>query len=328
MKISSQKTISTILLATLGLSLAACSDESFSVSAPSDIDTLASLERYAIQISPATIEQCASGGQVFTVYFDDNNSASLDTEETVLSATPLCNGTNGTNGTNGANGVDGYSTLFSLDRVETDICEVNTGVQINSGLDLNRNTSLENSEIAQSQVLCDGRQGTTGDTGADGKRLVFQVTAASSDMCPTGGKIILMGSDENDSGTLDVGDTNQQSLTLCNGANGQNGEDGEDGVDGEDGADAVLPAYTPVAPIFPCGNTAAFKEVLLRLQSGQVLASFSDTAQGSMTRLTLIPDGRYMTTDNTSCIFNLSTAGSTRSISWSGQVQQSWPISY
>lgn len=285
---------------------------------------------FAIEITDAATTQCAAGGKIYRVFVDLNNSLTIDGSETALSEQVVCNGVNGTNGSdgadgsdgaNGTNGSDGYSTVFSLTRVDTNLeaCEAGSGLQINSGLDTSRNTTLEPSEIQQSQILCDGRDGAVGaagPAGSNGHGLVFQTTAAPGSTCPAGGKIIMMATDTNDNGQFEVADSDHQSITLCNGENGTNGADG---------AAAPVPAYSPVEPIMPCGNTVAYKEVLLRLSNGQVLASFSENVQGLMTRLTLIPDGSYMDTDNSQCTFTLSTSGSTRSISWFGSVQKSWP---
>ena len=121
----------------------------------------------------------------------------------------------------------------------------------------------------------------------------------------------MMATDINNTGVYNSQFPNQQSMTICNGQNG------------------VTPAFTTVETITACGNNVAYKEVLLRLQNGQVLASFSNDTGGTMTRLSFLPDGTFMNTDNSGCVFSLSTSsdGKTRSISWSGQIQQSWPMS-
>jgi hypothetical protein len=124
------------------------------------------------------------------------------------------------------------------------------------------------------------------------------------------GSILLLATDLYDTGIYDLTLPNQRSVTMCN------------------GQDAVTPAYATVEPILPCGNTVAFKEVLLRLRNGQVLRSFSNDASGAMTRLAFLPDGSFIDTDNSSCTFSLSTSddGKLRSVSWLGQVQLSWAM--
>jgi hypothetical protein len=92
-------------------------------------------------------------------------------------------------------------------------------------------------------------------------------------------------------------DTGQQSATVCN------------GEDGENGLDAPPTPFTPVAAIDPCGNGPGFDEVLLRLNDGSILASFSDNANGKNTRFSLLVPGNYVSTDGTLCYFSVTSAG-------------------
>lgn len=157
----------------------------------------------------------------------------------------------------------------------------------------------------------EGRDGANGTNGQDGASMVFETLSASTEQCVSGGSLIVMAIDSDRSGSLTLADSNHAAIVVCN---------------GRDGQDAHLPLFTPVEAIQACGNSVAYKEVLLRLANGQVLGSFSDDKNGKMTRLAFLPDGTYMNTDNTGCVFSLSTAGSTRSISWFGQVQKSWQV--
>ena len=43
------------------------------------------------------------------------------------------------------------------------------------------------------------------------------------------------------------------------------------------------------------------------------------------TELVALPDGDYQTTDGRKCNFNLSIANGTRTVSWDGEAQASWP---
>ncbi len=267
-----------------------------------------------ISTSPANSEQCPAGGIVYRIFSDANRNGLLEVGETIMNEQLVCHGTNGSTGENG------LTTLFSMDRVTTDslACESGSGVQLNSGLDLDRNSSLEHSEISQSQILCDGVRGAdgaaglSGPAGSNGHSMVFHIASPSVEQCPTGGSLIMMALDTLDTGVYDVNLPAQQSIALCNGNHGQNG------------SDAVTPSYSPVAAIQPCGPGGGFKEVLLRLANGQVLASLSNNTAGDMTRLAFLPDGTYTTTDSASCQFSISTAGAQRSISWWNLVQQTW----
>ena len=85
------------------------------------------------------------------------------------------------------------------------------------------------------------------------------------------------------------------------GAAGADGKDGVDGKDGADGKDADASEFDIVEVIDPCGDEAAFDEVILRLANGELLAYFA----GSDGFLTLIDPGNYVTTDGTGCQFTV-----------------------
>lgn len=84
---------------------------------------------------------------------------------------------------------------------------------------------------------------------------------------------------------------------LCNGANGLQGEQGEQGIPGLDAVAEILD---------PCGDAPGiYDEVILRLSTGQLLASFSDNASGLNTRFSLLTPGTYVTTDGSACNFKV-----------------------
>jgi len=74
---------------------------------------------------------------------------------------------------------------------------------------------------------------------------------------------------------------------------------------------AQLAGYTHVVEIVnPCGDMPGkIDEVLLRLSTGELLASFSDTVGGLNTRFALIGPGTYSTTDGTGCTFTVLPGG-------------------
>ncbi len=311
------KALVLISLATLG----ACSERSSSVEFVGN-DESKSLTQplWPLMTShPASLEQCAEGGVVYRIIVDLDRNGRQDDGEVVASEQVVCHGRNGHNGANGADGTNGFDTFFSMQRVATapEACEARAGVQINAGLDTNRNRILEASEIEQTQILCDGVRGQNGEVGpsgpagSNGHSMVFQTLAASSEQCGSqGGTVILMALDVDGLGTYQPHLPQATSATLCNGST------------------PAVASYTPVEAIQPCGSGPGFREVLLRLSNGQVLASLSNNAQGDMTRLAFLPDGNYMTTDSMSCRFSLSSSGHVRSVSWASQVQMQWPIGY
>lgn len=145
-----------------------------------------------------------------------------------------------------------------------------------------------------------GLQGSTGFAGTNGLSIVVATVTATALQCPTGGQVILLAQDAKRTGIYDVNDPDQSSATICNGA-----------------AAAVTP-FLPISPIEPCGaSSSPWKEVLLCLNNGSVLATFSANESGKDTRLAFIPAGAYLDTDDSNCLFNVSTStdGST-TVSW------------
>jgi hypothetical protein len=258
----------------------------------------------AIDVSNAQPADCASGGKVYTVYLDGNGNGVFDpSSDQVLSRQAVCNGS------------DGYNSLVAASRVTvpTSTCVAGSGIQINTGVDSDRSGVLDPSEYLSSEILCDGATGSSGPigpAGQDGSSFALTIVTAPLSVCPAGGSTLLMALDVDHLGSYSADEPEQQALTLCNGAS------------------APATAYSPVEAIQPCGATVAYKEVLLRLANGQVLGSFSDDTSGTMTRLAFLSDGTYMDTDGSSCVFSLSTdsTSSTRSVSWSGSVQESWSL--
>ena len=149
-----------------------------------------------------------------------------------------------------------------------------------------------------------GKQGVSGPTGADGHSIVSGIVSANTEQCSNGGSVLLFATDVNDNGVIDNEDTGIQSSIICNGVNGQDG---------------VTPKFTPVAPIAACGNLVPFKEQLLCLSGGQVLASFSDNISGLNTRFAFLSDGNYMNSDGSGCQFSVQIqSDSSTLVSWSG----------
>lgn len=72
-----------------------------------------------------------------------------------------------------------------------------------------------------------------------------------------------------------------------------------------------LQGYANITEIVdPCGDSAGkVDEVLLRLANGQLLASYSDAANGLNTRFAMLQSGTYSTTDGTSCVFTVQANG-------------------
>lgn len=74
---------------------------------------------------------------------------------------------------------------------------------------------------------------------------------------------------------------------------------------------ATLQGYTNITGLIdPCGDALGkVDEILLKLSTGQILASFSDNSAGQNTRFAVIGPGNYSTTDGTNCHFTVDSNG-------------------
>jgi hypothetical protein len=107
-------------------------------------------------------------------------------------------------------------------------------------------------------------------------------------LCQDGGYTLMFLLDTNDNGEAELGeDRLLQTLQLCH------------------GQPAAAPV--PVIEVFvPCPEIPGlYREVILILSDGTMLASFSDNADGKNTRLSVLPPGTYKTTDGRNCIFTV-----------------------
>lgn len=106
-----------------------------------------------VTTTPAAAGSCAYGGYVVNSGYDTNRNTILDSAE-VTSSTAVCNGTPST-----APPVNGRN---SLTRVSAEAAGANCpygGLQVRSGLDLNGNDTLEPTEVATTNYLCNGSPG-------------------------------------------------------------------------------------------------------------------------------------------------------------------------
>jgi hypothetical protein len=169
-------------------------------------------------------EQYPNGAVLVKTGYDLNNNGTL--EESEVATTTIV--TNGTDGTNGTNGTDGFSFLLRTNRIsESESCPQG-GFSIESGLDVNRNGTLEDSEVIESntEYVCDGR---------DGKSLAVRVEYLDGEnqFCPNGGYTVFIGLDQDGDGSLSESEAaNGTSFPVCDGRDGRDGLDGLDGING------------------------------------------------------------------------------------------------
>lgn len=145
------------------------------------------------------------------------------------------------------------------------------------------------------QVLT-GPQGPPGTSGSDGQSCTV-ITVTAGPVAPNGGSMLTC---PDGSTSLVLNGTNTVSTNNTTGTNGG------------------TVTFNLVQVIQPCSAASSpYKETLLGLQGGQLLAAFSDDSSGDNTRLAFIPNGSFIDTDSSGCNFTVTGDGSTYSnIRW------------
>lgn len=90
---------------------------------------------------------------------------------------------------------------------------INGGVSIQSGLDLNNNSILDENEITAIEYICNGVNGQDGESGT--QSLILIEEESSGDNCLYGGKRIMVGLDLNQNNILEENEVANQSF-ICN----------------------------------------------------------------------------------------------------------------
>ncbi|MCK6547224.1 putative Ig domain-containing protein [Myxococcota bacterium] len=144
---------------------------------------------------------CATGGLRVDVGLDDDRDGTLDASE-IDGTSYVCNG---------RDGVDGLAMLIDTSTDTLGQCGANGGVRWATGVDTDRDATLDASEIAEQRVLCNGTDGVDGVDGADGtdgldgdRGLIDVSVEPAGATCPIGGQRIATGLDVDRDGILDA----------------------------------------------------------------------------------------------------------------------------
>ncbi|RZM21110.1 MAG: hypothetical protein EOO88_34255 [Pedobacter sp.] len=148
-------------------------------------------------VEPASTN-CPTGGYKIISGIDQNNNSSLDASE-IQNSKYICNGRNGNN-----------SMASLVPELPGSNCATG-GYKLNTGVDANNNNVLDASEIANSQLICNGMTGSNS--------LVSLVAEPASANCPNGGYKVIVGTDQNGNNILDASEM-QTNKYICNGTNG------------------------------------------------------------------------------------------------------------
>lgn len=217
----------------------------------------------------------------------------------------ICNGVQGDKGDTGAGGAQGTGVVFTECPASTDQCPTGGYVLIlASDTDGTGQFSFDD-QNKESSIVCNGVQGIQGEQGIQG------VTGNTGATGPQGTQ----------GNTGATGATGAQGAPGTQGVAGTNGTNGKDGTNGTNGTNASMTPFTVVNAIAPCGNSSSsYKEQLLCLADGNILADFSKDDAGDDTRLAFIPAGNYQDTDSSDCNFSVcSDNHGGLTVSWAAQ---------
>ncbi len=143
-------------------------------------------------------ENCPNGGIKIDSGVDANGDGTLEEAE-ITTTTYVCNG------------VDGNNSLIRVTGEAAGINCENGGIKIDTGLDTNRDGTLEDSEITSSSYICNG---------VNGNNSLTKITnEAAGENCAIGGIMIDVGVDANRNGMLDE-DEIEMTRFICNGIDG------------------------------------------------------------------------------------------------------------
>lgn len=143
-------------------------------------------------------DNCESGGIKVSFGLDLNDNGILDNEE-ISSSTFICNGNKASNL---------LSNVKSI--VPNDDC-ISGGTQVDYGLDINENNTLDPEEVTSSAYICNGEEGITS--------LIKISDLIDNSDCENGGITISSGKDSNYDGNLSE-DEVTEIRNICHGSEG------------------------------------------------------------------------------------------------------------
>lgn len=162
--------------------------------------------------SPALALDCPNGGSTLVVFLDANQDGALQSTETRLSESNICNGINGS------------SAGILIEESDLAACPAGGSV-LKTFTDSNQNSTHEIGESINSiTTLCNGV------AGSQGLSANLSVTNAGPAQCSSGGAVYT---------SSVTGQVVPDVTVICNGANGSDGNDGNDGSNAEFSMGAV-----------------------------------------------------------------------------------------
>lgn len=152
-------------------------------------------------------DNCPNGGFKIEVGIDANGDGTL-AESEVSGTQFICNG------------LDGAVSLLNIAEEPAGANCSEGGFRVDAGRDTNGNGVLDDSEITDTEYVCNGQDGQDGE---DGLKCLINVTEETAGTnCANGGFKIELGHDTNANGVLDETEITTTQF-VCNGTNGSNG---------------------------------------------------------------------------------------------------------
>ena len=268
----------TFMIAPLILGIGACGGSS----------QTETIELAILNTAPASA--CPNNGITIQAGLDANHNHVLEASES-SSTQYVCNGMNGSSGVSGASGASSYNTLLSMSAEPMGKNCSSGGSLINAGLDTNRNSVLDPSEITSFNYICNGSigyngvngasgsngntgssgsngatgtngingtngtNGSTGINGTNGLSTLISITQEPTGTvnCSLGGTKISSGLDVNNNSTLENNEVSSTSY-ICTSANGLNGTNGTNGAPGTVGSQGTPGARGDTGAAGPPGG--------------------------------------------------------------------------
>jgi hypothetical protein len=166
---------------------------------------------------------CPNGGQRVDAGVDVNRNGVLDEAE-VSTSTFICHGADGADGSPGATALVSWVAESAGDHCP------DGGYQVSSGLDLNADQALDNSEITSTSYVCNGMSRQDGAP----QTLLRTTSIGPGENCPTGGVKLEAGVDDDRNETLDLIEVDSTTY-ICHGEEGSPGATGPVGPKGDTG---------------------------------------------------------------------------------------------
>lgn len=155
--------------------------------------------RTLVKLDPEPVgSNCAQGGTRMSSGMDANGDGMLDSSE-VSSTSYICNGTPGPSG--------GTQALVRMSPEPAGSNCTQGGTAVQSGLDSNRNGTLDTAEVTSTAYVCNGVVGSPGTPGV--QALVRLDPEPPGANCAQGGTAVRSGLDSNRNSTLDANEVTQ-----------------------------------------------------------------------------------------------------------------------